>query len=55
MALAFEMRGGQRPLLENQESAVSKGWKNGEQTVSRGLKCSVKIVIGDWERVACIM
>lgn len=55
MALAFEMRGGQRPLLENQESAVSKGWKNGEQTVSGGLKCSVKIVIGDWERVACIM
>lgn len=44
------MRGGQRPLLENQEQAVSKGWKNGEQTVSGGLKCSVKIVIGDWEK-----
>lgn len=36
--------------LEKSRVGCSKAWKNGEQTVSGGFKCGVKIVIGDWEK-----
>lgn len=42
----FQIEGRQKPLLKTQEQSASKVWKN----ASGSWECSVKTVIGDWEK-----